>query len=158
MFGTSGVSFAVQSSFRTCIGPQTVMAYRSSNGESPVEACGTSPYASKTANKYMPQSLGFSGHISFSIILRTPFILSQSPLHFGFYGNVNNCLKDISLQTSFLRSEVNWLPLSPSISVENKPLRLRETKLQQLNPGKRNCLRVLCSIVYYHQDIFVSFG
>ena len=109
------------------------MAYRSSNGESPVQACGTSLYASKTADKYMSQSLGFSCHISFSIILRTSFILSQSPIHFGFYRNVNNCLRDISLQTSIVRSEVNWLPLSPSISVENKPLRLHETKLQQLS-------------------------
>ena len=65
----------------------------------------------------MSQSFGFSWHIFFNILLRTPFILSQSPLHFGLYGVVNNCLSGISLQTSFIRSEVNWLPFSLKISV-----------------------------------------
>ena len=60
----------------------------------------------------MPQSLCFSLHIFFNILFRTPFIISQSPFHFGLYGVVNNCLSDISLQTSFMRYEVNWLPLS----------------------------------------------
>ena len=64
--------------------------------------------------------------VSPDILLRTPFILSQSPLQFGIYGVVNNCLSDKSLETFFMRSEVNWLPLSLKIlahkpTLENTP-------------------------------------
>ena len=63
-----------------------------------------------------------------NILLRTPFILLQSPLHFGLYGVENNCLSEISLQTSFMRSEVNWLPLSLKISVGKPTLENTSSK------------------------------
>ena len=128
MFETSGVSFSVHSSLWTCIGPWTVLPYSSSNGENPIDACGTSLYANRTADKYLSQSLGFSRHSFFYTFLKNPFILSQSPLHFGLYGIVNNCLSDISLQTSFMRFEVNWLPSSLKISVKKPTLKNTSSK------------------------------
>ena len=64
-----------------------------------------------------PQINSCPSHIFFTILLRTLFILSQSLLHCGLYGVVNNCVSDVRLQTSFMRSEVNWLSLSHKISV-----------------------------------------
>ena len=69
----------------------------------------------------MSQSLGFSWHSFFNKLLRILFILSQSPLHFGLYRVVNNCLSGTSLQTSFIRSEVNWLPLSLKFGWKTNP-------------------------------------
>ena len=95
MLETPGVSFSVQSSFRICIGPLTILPYSSSNGENPLDACGTSLYANRTADKYLSQSLGFFWHVFFNILLR---IHSFFHTVFGFNGVVNNCLSDITVR------------------------------------------------------------
>ena len=53
------------------------------------------------------------------MLFSTPFILSQSPLHFELYGVVKSCFIDTNLHTSFISSEINCVPLLLSISLGN---------------------------------------
>ena len=88
--------------------------------------------------------------------------LSQE--HFGFICVVNNCLSDISLRTSFMRSEVKMLSLSLKVLVGKSTLENTSSKASAAlsvlkivsEYGQRNCLRVLCNKVYYCHNIFVT--
>ena len=71
-----------------------------------------------------PQINSCPSHIFFTILLELFSFFHKVCYTVGYlhpylllYGVVNNCVSDISLQTSFVRSESIWVSLSHKISV-----------------------------------------
>ena len=73
------------------IGHLTFRPYTNSNGENPIDSCGTSLIAKSNASKYLSQSFGRSAHILRSICFNVMGKRPKKPLLIGWYGVVVIC-------------------------------------------------------------------
>ena len=114
----SSVSSTDHSSLNICIGPLTLPAYNSSNGENPNDSCGISLTANNNAGRYLSQPFGRSAHIVSNTCFNIAWNFPTGPFLYGRYGTVVNCWSNNNLLTSFMTSIVTLLSCSISISVD----------------------------------------